>query len=157
MTSPAPFAASIHVRWPDTDQNGHMRTVAYLEVAEDVRMQYFAQQGLTMDTFLAQRVGPVVFTDHIAYRAEMRLLERATVRLELAGLSPDGARVGMRNTIVREDGRTAATIDSQIGWLDLDARRLRVPPEEVRACLELLARTGDFVDLAPLARRESAA
>ena len=157
MTPPAPFTASIHVRWPDTDQNGHMRTVAYLEAAEDSRMQYFARQGVTMDTFLAQRVGPVVFSDHIAYRAEMHLLERATVRLELAGLSPDGARFTMRNTIVREDGKTAATIDSQIGWLDLDARRLRVPPDELRTRLESLARTEDFVELPPLARRDNAA
>ena len=33
------FEVAIHARWPDMDQNGHMRTVAYLEVAEDSRMQ----------------------------------------------------------------------------------------------------------------------
>jgi acyl-CoA thioesterase FadM len=45
---PTPFEVSIHARWPDMDQNGHMRTVAYLEVAEDSRMQYFASRGYSI-------------------------------------------------------------------------------------------------------------
>ena len=42
---PTPVEVSIHARWPDMDQNGHMRTVAYLEVAEDSRMLYFASRA----------------------------------------------------------------------------------------------------------------
>jgi acyl-CoA thioesterase FadM len=42
---PTPFEVSIHARWPDMDQNGHMRAVAYLEVAEDSRMHYFTSRA----------------------------------------------------------------------------------------------------------------
>ena len=39
-----PFDVAIPARWPDMDQNGHMRTVAYLEVAEDLpRIEDFAE------------------------------------------------------------------------------------------------------------------
>ena len=89
---PTPFEVSIHARWPDMDQNGHMRTVAYLEVAEDSRMQYFASRGYSMDSFMKNRIGPVVTGDELQYRAELRLLDRAVIRLELAGLSADGVR-----------------------------------------------------------------
>jgi acyl-CoA thioester hydrolase len=148
-----PFEVTIHARWPDMDQNGHMRTVAYLEVAEDSRMQYFASRGYSMGSFVKHRLGPVVSRDELQYRAELRLMDRAVVRLELAGLSPDGAHFRLRNTFVRADGRTAATVTSTIGWLDLGERRLTTPPEDLRALVADLPRTDDFAELASLERR----
>jgi acyl-CoA thioester hydrolase len=150
---PTPFEVSMHARWPDMDQNGHMRTVAYLEVAEDSRMQYFASRGYSMDSFARNRIGPVVTSDELQYRAELRLLDRAVVRLELAGLAPDGGRFRLRNTFVRADGRVAATVTSAIGWLDLAARRLTTPPEDLYQLIADLPRTEDFAELPPLAPR----
>jgi acyl-CoA thioester hydrolase len=150
---PTPFEVAIHARWPDMDQNGHMRTVAYLEVAEDSRMQYFASRGYSMDSFARNRIGPVVTSDELNYRAELRLLDPAVVRLELAGLSPDGGRFRLRNTIVRKDGRTAATVTSTIAWLNLDERKLTTPPDDLRALIEDLPRTDDFVDMPSLKPR----
>lgn len=147
------FEVAIHARWPDMDQNGHMRTVAYLEVAEDSRMQYFASRGYSMDSFLKHRIGPVVSRDELQYRAELRLLDAAVVRLELAGISPDGARFRLRNTVVRADGRTAATVTSTVGWLDLAERRLTAPPDELRKLVAELPRTQDFAELPGLEPR----
>ena len=150
---PTPFEVAIHARWPDMDQNGHMRTVAYLEVAEDSRMQYFASRGYSMDSFARNRIGPVVTSDELNYRAELRLLDPAVVRLELAGLSPDGGRFRLRNTIVRKDGRTAATVTSTIAWLNLDERKLTTPPDDLRALIADLPRTDDFVEMPSLKPR----
>jgi acyl-CoA thioester hydrolase len=80
-------------------------------------------------------------------------MDRAVVRLELAELSPDGARFRLRTTFVRADGRTAATVTSTIGWLDLGERRLTTPPEDLRALVADLPRTDDFTELPPLDRR----
>jgi acyl-CoA thioester hydrolase len=150
---PTPFEVAIHARWPDMAQNGHMRTVAYLEVAEDSRMQYFASRGYSMDSFARNRIGPVVTSDELNYRAELRLLDPAVVRLELAGLSPDGGRFRLRNTIIRKDGRTAATVTSTIAWLNLDERKLTTPPDDLRALIADLPRTDDFVEMPPLRPR----
>jgi acyl-CoA thioester hydrolase len=138
------FRVAIHGRWPDMDQNGHMRTTAYLDVAEDCRMQYFASCGFSMSAFAELRIGPVVRRDVLEYTAEIRLLEPATVELQLAAMSADGARFRMRNTIRREDGRVAATVTTDAGWLDLEQRRLTAPPEELRALLDKLSHTDDF-------------
>jgi acyl-CoA thioester hydrolase len=116
---PTPFEVSIHARWPDMDQNGHMRTVAYLEVAEDSRMQYFASRGYSMDSFVKHH----------------------------------GARFRLSSTIVRADGRTAATVTSSIGWLDLAERRLTTPPADLLRLVADLPRTEDFAELPPLASR----
>lgn len=145
------FTIAMHGRWPDLDQNGHMRTAAYLDVAEDCRMQYFAANGFPMEAFAALRIGPVVRQDVLEYRAEIRLLQRATVELRMAGLSPDGARFRMRNTFVREDGRVATTVTSDGGWLDLAVRKLTAPPEELRLLVARMARTDDFAELPSLA------
>jgi acyl-CoA thioester hydrolase len=149
-----PFTTRIHARWPDMDQNGHMRTTAFLGAAEDSRMQYFAANGFTMETFVAQRIGPVIQQDELRYRAELRLLEPATIELRMAGLSDDGARFRMRNTIIRDDGAVAVTATSTGGWLDLDRRRLTAPPDALLRLLQGLARTDDFETLtSPLANR----
>ncbi|ONI84973.1 hypothetical protein ALI22I_31450 [Saccharothrix sp. ALI-22-I] len=69
-----PFTTTTHVRWPDVDQNGHMRTTAYLDAAEDNRMRYFASAGFPIAEFAARRIGPVSHGDDLRYRAELRLL-----------------------------------------------------------------------------------
>ncbi len=119
-----PFEVAIHARWPDMDQNGHMRTVAYLEVAEDSRMQYLASRGYSMGSFVKHRIGPVVSRDELQYRAELRA-----------------------------DGRTAATVTSTIEWLDLAERRLTTPPEDLRRLVADLPRTEDFAELPALEPR----
>lgn len=141
---------AIHARRPDMDQNGHMPTVAYLEVAEDSRVQYFASRGYSMGSFVRHRIGPVVSLDELQYRAELRPVEPAVVRLELAGISADGARFRLRNTIVRADGRTAATATSTIGWRALAERRLTTPPEDLRRLVADLPRTEDLAELPAL-------
>jgi acyl-CoA thioester hydrolase len=148
-----PFTTTTHVRWPDVDQNGHMRTTAYLDAAEDNRMRYFASAGFPATGFAARRIGPISHGDDLRYRAEMRLLDPIVVELRLAGLASDGARFRLHNRIVRADGRTAATVVTTAGWLDLDARKLVVPPDDLLAVLTGLQRTKDFTELpSPLAR-----
>lgn len=147
------FSIETHARWADMDFNAHMRNAAYLGAAEDCRMQYFAAHGFPMQEFEARRVGPVVRRDELEYHREMRLLDRATVTLSLAGLSPDGARMRLRNRVVRSsDGLVAATVTSTGGWLDLEQRRLCAPPDAIRVLLEALPRDDDFEELSSLAR-----
>lgn len=153
MSEREPFTTTVHARWGEMDQNGHMRTSAYLAVAEDVRMQYFAAHGFPMPRFLSLGIGPVVQGDDLRYRAELRLLEDVTVELAMDGLSPDGARFRMRNTFVRRDGMVACAITSTGGWLDLTERRLVAPPDDLAALLAGMTRTDDFEELvSPLAR-----
>lgn len=145
--SPHSFQVPIHARWPDMDQNGHMKAEAYLGVAEDSRMLYFASVGLTMDIFAARRIGPVVLSDNIVYRRELRLLDRATVHLELVEASADAASFLLRNTIVRDaDAKVSAVITSDVRWLDLDKRRVCIPPAELAQSLVQMPHSNDFAE-----------
>ena len=142
-----PFEKSFQVPWAYLDPIGHMANTAYLDVCVDVRFAYFESQGFPPTDFQKHRVGPVVRRDEVDYYKELRMLQRFTVTLALAGVAPDASRFRLRNEIRREDGELAARITSQGGWLDLEKRRLVVPPEKLAAAVLALDRTDDFAAL----------
>ena len=102
-----PFAVPFEAQWSDMDQNGHMRTTAYLAVAENTR------------------------------KAELRLLDTARIELCVAGLSEECARLRMRNTFVRSDGRISCTITTTGGWLGLKERRFRCTSRDLVSALRV--------------------
>jgi acyl-CoA thioester hydrolase len=147
--SEAAFARTFHVRWGDMDFNAHMRNTAYLDLAADVRMMFFQEQGFSMRDFERLRIGPVILRDELDYYREMHLLETVTVHLEIAGMTPDGARFRLRNDFFREGGRLVARVTSNGAWLDLTTRKLVQPPEALLAAILRLPRSKDFQELAP--------
>ena len=157
--SPAPYARTIWARWGDMDFNGHMRNTAYLDAAGDLRVRYFADHGFTAGEFERLQVGPVILRDTLEYYRELHLLEEVEVRLALLGLSEDGSHFRMRNDFRRVDGENSqngqkiARVESTGGWLDLRARKLTAPPEELRTVLQGMPRTADFAALDSLLRR----
>ncbi len=48
------FKRSFIARWSDTDFNGHMRSTAFLDVASDVRLLFFRENGYSLDEFKKQ-------------------------------------------------------------------------------------------------------
>jgi acyl-CoA thioester hydrolase len=85
--------------------------------------------------------------DTISYRREIRLLESGEVGLALAGLADDGSRFFIHNAIVRSDGEEAARVTSLGGWLNLETRRLQLPPTDLLQAMQALPRTPDFAIL----------
>lgn len=142
------YERTLFAGWGDMDFNAHMRNTAYLDKSADVRMMYFADNGFPMAKFVALRLGPVVTKDEVEYFREMGLLEGVRVTLALAAMSDDGSRCRIRNELYRPDGKLAARVTSSVGWLDLDARRLTLPPRELLDALQALPRTSDFETLA---------
>ena len=142
-----PFERMLYARWGDMDFNGHMKNTAYLDASADVRMMYFAEHGFSMREFERLRFGPVILKDELEYFRELRLLEPVKVTLEADGLSEDGMRFRLRNEFFREDGTKVARVTSDGGWLDLAARKMKPPPEELKRLLEALTRTESFQPL----------
>jgi acyl-CoA thioester hydrolase len=141
------YEQTLFAGWGDMDFNAHMRNTAYLDKSADVRMMFFAAHGFPMARFVALRLGPVVLKDEVDYFREIGLMEAVRVTLALAATSDDGSRIVIRNELFRPDGRLAARVNSTVGWLDLDARRLATPPPELLGVLRALPRTADFLEL----------
>jgi acyl-CoA thioester hydrolase len=138
--------------WGTMDINGHMANTAYLDLAADVRMAFFAEHGFPPREFLRLALGPVIRKDEVEYFREVRLHDRVTVTYAAGGLSPDGARFVLENEIWTPRGERAATVRSTGGWLDLNARKLVAPPPDLLAALQQVPRSAGFVSLAALSQ-----
>ena len=151
--STSPFSISTTAAWADMDANAHMGNFAYLNKCVDARMAFFKQHGFPVTEFAKRRIGPVVRRDDLEYHREVSLLEPISVTLALAGMAPDGSRFRLLNEVVKADGRLAARIKSEGGWMDLVARKLIAPPDDLREALAAMPQTTEFETLPSSIRR----
>ena len=138
------FEKILFAGWGDMDFNSHMKNTAYLDKSGDVRMLFFAENGFPMNEFSRLRIGPVVMKDEVEYYKEINLLDQIRATLAIAGLSPDGSRFIIQNEFYRPDGKLAARVTSTGGWMDLNARKLTVPPDELLKALGSLPLTDNY-------------
>ena len=122
------------------DPNGHMRHSAYADYAADQRVVALAAWGYGVARFAELRLGPILFREETRFLKEIHIGEEIRVDGRLAACSPDGSRWSIVHTIYKADGRVAATVTVDGAWLDLDRRRLTVPPTELAAAFATLPR-----------------
>ncbi len=145
--SETPHAYVTIASWADMDANAHMANFAYLSKCVDSRMSFFKDNGFPVTEFAKRQIGPVVRRDELEYFREISLMEPITVTLALDGMAPDGTRFRLVNEILTRDGKLAARVKSEGGWLDLAARKLVVPPPDLMAALNAMPRTAGFETL----------
>ncbi|HYD51577.1 MAG TPA: thioesterase family protein [Gemmatimonadaceae bacterium] len=141
------FTREFLAGWRTMDFNGHMANTAYLDLAADVRLSFFAEHGFPATEFHRLAIGPVVRKDEIEYFRETSLHDALRVTLAARAMSPDGARFALENEFWSARGELAARVRSSGGWLDLRARKLIAPPPALLAVLHLVPRTADFTEL----------
>jgi acyl-CoA thioester hydrolase len=146
------YEKTFEVRATDLDVNRHLTSSAYLEYAIHARMSSFAELGL-LAVLEAERVAPVVFRDEIDYRRELRVLDRVSVSVELAGLSEDGSRWRLHHEFTRSDGALSARIRTSGAWFDVTTRKLTLPPPVLARDFATLHHTDDFEVLPPPSAR----
>jgi len=149
------FVLKTFARWSDMDQNAHLANSAFLDIAVDARMSWFRDCGFEPGEFARRKIGPVVRRDEIEYFREVRMLDPLSVTLELAGMAQNGSRFRLANDFLNDAGQLCARLRTEGGWLDLATRRLAIPPPDLMAAMDRLARTSDFEVLPPSVRREA--
>jgi acyl-CoA thioester hydrolase len=143
------YAREFLAGWGAMDFNGHMANWAYLNLAADVRMAFFAEHGFPPREFRRLALGPVMRKDELEYFREVGLHETVTVTYAALAMSPDGARFVVENEIWSAAGERAATVRSTGGWLDLRERKLVAPPTALFAVFQQVPRAPGFVELPP--------
>src|SRR5512140_3349912 len=149
----ASYAKTFTVRWSDCDANGHMRNTAYSEYATEVRIAWLAEHGFTWERFLQNKLGPVLLHENADYLREARLGETVDVEIAVLGLSSDGARFKFEHDVWLPNRKKAARIIIAGGWMDLELRKLRLPPEDLSRVLQEAPRAEGFEELKPVRRR----
>ena len=141
------FSREFLAGWRTMDFNGHLANTAYLDLAADVRMAFFAEHGFPPVEFRRLAIGPVVRRDELEYFREIGLHETVTVTHAALAMSPDGARFTLENEIWTAGGERAAVVRSTGGWLDLRARKLVSPPPALMDAMRLVPRAPSFIEL----------
>jgi acyl-CoA thioester hydrolase len=135
------------VMWSDLDANVHLRNTGYLDYAAQTRFLYLKENGFTPADFRSAGIGPVIFSEQVAYHKELTFLEDFAVTMQLGGISDDDAKFIMVNRFLKSDGRLAAEVSTRGAWFDLKARRVVAPPQALTDALLRLVRTAPFEQL----------
>jgi acyl-CoA thioester hydrolase len=146
------YAKDFLAGWGTMDFNGHLANTAYLDLAADVRLAFFAEHGFPPSEFRRLALGPVIRKDELEYFREVGLHDEVTVTYTALAMSADGARFVVENEIWLARGERAATVRSTGGWLDLRARKLVAPPPALHAALMQVPRGAGFTELPSAAR-----
>ncbi|QNM97902.1 acyl-CoA thioesterase [Chitinimonas koreensis] len=141
------FSHLVEVRWSDCDANQHVRHNAYADFCTHARIEWLRAHGFGFDQFQKHGFGPVIFKESTEYYKELKMSERVSVVVRIAGLSADGSRFRIRHDLCKEDGRPAALHEISGAWFDLRQRKLMQPPAELLAIFSALDRTEDFAEI----------
>ncbi len=115
-------------RWADFDPNNHLRHIAYNDYAAETRVRFFNDNKLSLSILNKLKIGPVLFSENTNFFREIVLSEDLTVELFLKGQSKHGERFKFHHKIFKQSGVLAAEIDVYGAWLELDKRKLTLPP-----------------------------
>jgi acyl-CoA thioester hydrolase len=151
------YAKEFLAGWGTMDFNGHLANTAYLNLAADVRMAFFADHGFPPSEFRRLALGPVIRKDELEYFREVGLHDMVTVTYAAIAMSSDGARFVVENEIWSAKGERAAAVRSTGGWLDLRTRRLVAPPANLLAAFMQVPRASGFLELPPFEGRAASA
>jgi acyl-CoA thioester hydrolase len=140
---PTAFVHPIGLRWADLDPNGHVRHSVYYDWGAIARIAYLQGQGVGLDWMVRHGVGPVLFREEAKFLREVRLTDEVKVELLLAASSVEGRKWRMFHRFFR-GAELAATLEVDGAWLDLKARKVVAPPDEMGRAFAALGRTADF-------------
>lgn len=136
----------------DLDVDGRLRGAVALDRAADVRAMFFAENDFNLDALQRQRLALHVLKEKLDYLRAIDYLEEYKLALTLAGLAPDGSRFMLRGELIRADGKPAVKVTSTCGWLDLNVRKLVVPPPPLEQILHRLPMSADYQILSASAK-----
>jgi acyl-CoA thioester hydrolase len=118
------YFKDFEVRWSDVDANRHLANSAYINFMSHTRMAYFEEAGLGYKALVQNKLGPVVFYEHMYYFKEVFPGDPIRVSLEFTGMSNDGMFFEFRHDFYDGKGKNVAHCEMMGAWISLETRRL---------------------------------
>jgi len=139
------FEKQIEVRWADVDQNGHVRHSAYYDYGAHVRIAFFNDAGFPNSRMSAMNIGPILFKEECSFLREIRPDDLIRVNLKKGSVNEDASRWSLHHELFNQAGKKVAHISIQGAWLDLEARKLAIPPADLATAMQGLPEGETFV------------
>jgi acyl-CoA thioester hydrolase len=147
------YSRTYQIRFSDIDANRHVNHAVYIEVAGDMRYQFFAENGFPPERFEQLGIGPVYTKITTQFLREVLLGETATITFALSGLSMQGTVWKVHHDVFKSNGKRAVSMDMEGVIFDLAARKAVPPGQELMQVFQAIPRTDDFEVLPEMSRR----
>ena len=120
-----------------TDYNGHMNEAHYLEASAQATDRFMEMIGADAEYVAA---GNSYFTveNHMQFLDELHAGDRLKISSQV--LQGDGKKMHLFHRLLKADGTVAATVETMLIHMDLNARKTSLPTEAVAAKLAAFAR-----------------
>ncbi|WP_441001025.1 acyl-CoA thioesterase [Fodinibius sp. SL11] len=138
------YSKTFEVIWADMDPNRHMRHSVYNDYAAQTRIAIFQDFGLPIQEIANMNLGPILFREETKFLKEIGLSEQITVDCKLKTMHKDGSRWTFLHQIFKQNGNKAAQIIVEGAWLDLEKRKLSMPPQALLDVLKQFPRAESF-------------
>lgn len=137
------YIKSQEVRWSDLDPNFHMMHSKYYELGAYCRVCFLMEFGLTDQVLKDHKVGPILLREECSFRKEIKFGDKLEIDLKLAKAKENMSRWTIRHTIYK-NGEPAANLEVDGAWIDMEIRKMAVPPSTFKDTFLLMPRTEDF-------------
>lgn len=139
------FEKEIEVRWADVDQNRHVRHSSYYDYGAHVRVACLMAAGYDSERLGQEGIGPILFHEECSFLKEIKSNETIRVNLKRGELHPQGLKFTLHHEFFNQAGDKLAHITVKGAWMDLDRRKICVPPDELKKAFESLDEGDVFV------------
>ncbi len=133
-----PFKKSIEIRWQDCDANGHVRHSAYYDFGAHARIRFFTENQFSPSQMSTLGIGPIIFKEECTFLKEIKMEETIQINVLKGDFSADGSKWVLHHEIFNQKGQKAAHISLSGAWLDLQKRKLTIPPKKIAEMIHLL-------------------
>jgi acyl-CoA thioester hydrolase len=138
------YEKEIEVRWADCDANRHVRHSAYYDYGAHVRIRFF-EEFYGADKMQALAIGPILFKEECNFIREIRSDDIIRVNFLKGQLNEDASRWILYHEIYDDKGEKKAHLKLTGAWMDLNKRKLCIPPAEIAKFLHDLPQGEDYV------------
>jgi acyl-CoA thioester hydrolase len=138
------FTYQAFIRWADIDFNGHLLHSKYYDLAVAARMKFLQDLGITTQSFMEFKLGPILFREEAIFRKEIRLEDNVTITAKMVKASQDFSRWAIRHEFFKDETILAATVNVEGAWLDFTTRKLGKTNDTIKRVFGELPRSEDF-------------
>jgi acyl-CoA thioester hydrolase len=139
------FETEIAVRWSDVDHNKHVRHSAYNDYGAHARIQFFIHTGYDAARMDELNIGPILFHEECFFIKEIKLEDTIRINVLRGRIKEDGSRWVFHHEIFNSKNEKVAHITVTGAWMDMNHRKLTVPPKEIADSMLALVEGEPFV------------
>lgn len=138
------YIKTVEIRWADLDPNFHLRHSVYYDFGASSRIDFLQQEGITAQFMQQHSFGLIIFREECIFKKEIRLTDIITIDLKLQKATSDFSRWTIQHNIFKNGETVSAVITIDGAWIDINKRKLTVPPDEVSTTFRSMPKYENF-------------